>query len=196
MTALDPEYLTFQYSCEYRGVPGPEHDPSDFPMNWSVSVNGTDWDEEKDDEGEDVHVGDAFFRIVPDAGTIDLLYTMDAVDSEMMSIAEMLAHERPDLMESGMELGGDLLVLSSMTVDPRFRGNRTGHAILKAILATVARNTVLVILQAAPLLTDEDPQEGSPEHVAAKKALRRYWMDFGFREAAGDYLYFGDELDD
>ncbi|MDQ0864718.1 hypothetical protein QF036_002299 [Arthrobacter globiformis] len=32
-------------------------------------------------------------------------------------------------------------------------------------------------------------EEGSPEHVAATDALRRYWMDFGFEEAAGDYLY-------
>lgn len=42
-----------------------------------------------------------------------------------------------------------------MIVEPRFRGNRTGHAMLRA-----------------------------------NKKLRRYWMDFGFREAAGDYLYF------
>jgi hypothetical protein len=27
MPALGPEYLTFHYNCEYRGVPGPEHDP-------------------------------------------------------------------------------------------------------------------------------------------------------------------------
>jgi hypothetical protein len=32
-------------------------------------------------------------------------------------------------------------------------------------------------------------EEGSPEHVAATDALRRYWMDFGFEEAAGDYPY-------
>jgi hypothetical protein len=32
--------------------------------------------------------------------------------------------------------------------------------------------------------------EGAPQYVAAQKKLHRYWMDFGFREAAGDYLYF------
>jgi len=159
-------------------------------MDWSVSVTGTEWaDDDDESDGEDVHVGGAFVRMVPDAGSLDLLYTMDAVDSEMMGVAEMLHHERPNLM-AAMDLGGDLLVLSSMTVEPRFRGNRTGHAMLRAILGTVGRNTALVILEAAPLLGDDAPMEGSPEHAAARKKLRRYWMDFGFREAAGDYLYF------
>ncbi|MDQ0864983.1 hypothetical protein [Arthrobacter globiformis] len=137
-----------------------------------------------------MHVGEANFRIIPDAGTIHLLDAMDAVDQEMMLLAEMLFHERPDLMHSaGMDLGGDLLLLSSMTVEPKFRGNRIGHTILKAILGTVARNTAMVILEAVPPLAEETPEEGSPEHVAATAALRRYWMDFGFEEAAGDYLY-------
>lgn len=83
-----------------------------------------------------------------------------------------------------------LLVPSSMTVEPRFRGNRTGHAMLRAILGTVGRNTALVVLEAAPLLGDDAPQEGSPQHLEAKKKLRRYWMDIRFREAAGDYLHF------
>ncbi|MDQ0864645.1 hypothetical protein [Arthrobacter globiformis] len=61
---------------------------------------------------------------------------------------------------------------------------------LRAILGTIGRNTALVILEAAPMLDDDAPMEGSPQHVAAKEKLRRYWMDFGFREAAGDYLYF------
>ncbi|UKA52451.1 hypothetical protein LFT45_11790 [Arthrobacter sp. FW305-BF8] len=61
-------------------------------------------------------------------------------------MAEMLAHERPNLVRSGVKHGGDLLVLSSMTVEPRFRGNRTGHA----MLGTVGRNAALVVLEAAP----------------------------------------------
>lgn len=36
----------------------------------------------------------------------------------------------------------------------------------------------------------DSPLEGSREHVATRKKLRRYWMDFGFREADWDYLYF------
>jgi hypothetical protein len=71
MPALDPEYLTFHYNCEYRGVPGPDHDPGDFPMDWSVSVTGTEWlTMTRMSDGEDVHVGGAFARIVPDAGTL------------------------------------------------------------------------------------------------------------------------------
>jgi hypothetical protein len=115
---------------------------------------------------------------------------MDAVDSEMMGVAEMLVHEKPQLLQTSLRLGGDLLVLSSMSVESRFRGNRTGHAMLRAILGTIGRNTALVILEAAPVMDDDAPLEGSPQHVAARKKLRRYWMDFGFREAAGDYLYF------
>lgn len=190
MPALDPDDLTFRYSCEYRGIPGPDHDPADYPMDWTVSVRGTVWHNDDASDGEDVYVGEASFRIVPDAGTIHLPDTMDAVDQEMMLLAEMLFHERPDLMHSaGMDLGGDLLILTSLTVEPRLRGNRTGHAILKAILGTAARNTALVLLEAVPPLTEDGPEEGWPGYAAAKTALRRYWMDFGFREAAGDYLF-------
>jgi hypothetical protein len=38
-------------------------------MDWSVSVTGTDWSDEEDDDGEDVHVGDAFVSIVPTPAT-------------------------------------------------------------------------------------------------------------------------------
>jgi hypothetical protein len=110
VTDFGPESLTFHYSCEYRGIPGPGHDPSDYPIDWKISVAGAVY--EQDDEGydigdgEDVHIGDARVRIVPDAGAIDLLDTMDAVDSEVMGVAEMLFNERPDLIEE-LESGGD-----------------------------------------------------------------------------------------
>lgn len=51
------------------------------------------------------------------------------------------------------------------------------------------------MLQAAPVPTDDGPEEASPEHTAAKAALRRYWADFGFQEAAGDYLALGEMAD-
>lgn len=94
-----------------------------------------------------------------------------------------------------MDLGGDLMVLHSLRIEPRFRGNKIGHAVLKAILGTVGRSVSLVVLEAAPVLTDDGLQEGSPEHVAAKAALRRYWADFGFQVAAGDYLALGEMAD-
>ncbi|TSE15041.1 hypothetical protein B1A87_003035 [Arthrobacter sp. KBS0703] len=197
MATIDPDYMTLKYSCEYRGIPSLDHDPSDFPMNWKVSVEATVWaDDDEDTDGAEVHVGDARFSIVPDAGMIDLFMTLDAVDQDLANVAEMLTIERPDLMpNAGMDLGGDLLVLSSLWIDPQFRGHKIGHAILKAILGTVGRATELVILQAAPVLTDDGPQEGSPEHSAAKAALRRYWADFGFQEAGGDYLALGEMAD-
>lgn len=200
MVALDPQYMTFDYRCEYRGIPGTEHDVEDYPMKWSVAVDGTVWEEDEAGihigDGEEVHIGDARFAVVPDAGLIDLFDTLDAVDQELANVAEMLTTERPDLMlAAGMELGGDLLVLTSLWIDPKYRGHKLGHAVLKAILNTVGRATALVVLEAAPVLTDDGPQEGSPEHTAAKEALRRYWADYGFQVAAGDYLALGDMAD-
>jgi hypothetical protein len=37
--------------------------------------------------------------------------------------------------------------------------------------------------------------EGSPEYLAGKSALRRYWESFGFQPAHGDYLVFDDMAD-
>lgn len=39
MPSLDPDNLTFAYGCVYDGIPGPEHDPEDYSMLWTVSVN-------------------------------------------------------------------------------------------------------------------------------------------------------------
>lgn len=198
MTAFDPESLTFRYSCEHRGIPGPGHDPGDYPIDWEVSVDGIIY--ETDDEGydigdgEDVHVGDARVRIIPDAGAIDLLDTMDAVDSEAVGVAEMLLNERPDLIEE-LESGGDLVILSFLWIDPKFRGDKIGHTVLRAILGTVGRAAALVVLQAAPVLNEDGPEEGSKEHKAALAGLRRYWAGFGFEEAAGDYLVLEDLAD-
>lgn len=193
MAILDPNYMTLDYRCQYRGIPGVDHDPEDFPMNWSATIKGVIWDEgEEDGDGREVRVGDARFTIVPDAGLIDLFDTLDAVDQELANVAEMLTVERPDLMpEVGMELGGDLLVLSSLWIDPAYRGHKLGHAVLRAILGTVGRAAALVILQASPVLTHDGPQEGSPEHIAAKKALQSYWADYGFQAVSRDYLVAG-----
>lgn len=58
MATIDPEYMTLKYSCEYRGIPDLGHDPSDFPMNWNVSIKGLLWDEgEEDGDGRKVRSG-------------------------------------------------------------------------------------------------------------------------------------------
>jgi GNAT superfamily N-acetyltransferase len=192
---LVPEYLTFDYSCRFRGVPGVHHDPEDYPVSWSVTAKGTVWDEDDDGgDGTKVTVGEAHVYLIPDAGIIDLFLTLDAVNQEVASIGEMLTLKRPDLIED-MVLGGDLLIVSSLWIEPKFRGKKLGYAVLKAILSTVGRSAVQVILQAVPVPPPGDPGEGTPEHVLAKDALRRYWEGFGFQPADGDYLVLDDMAD-
>jgi GNAT superfamily N-acetyltransferase len=195
MADLVPEYLTFDYSCRFRGVPGVHHDPEDYPVSWTVTVRGTVWDEDDDGgDGAEVIVGKAHLYLVPDAGIIDLFLTLDAVNQEVAGVGEMLTLKRPDLIED-MALGGDLLIVSSLWIKPEFRGNKLGHAVLKAILGTIGRSAVQVILEAAPALTDGCPEENTPEHEAARAALRRYWEGFGFQPADGDYLVLDDMAD-
>jgi GNAT superfamily N-acetyltransferase len=195
MANLVPEYLTFDYNCRFRGVPGVHHDPEDYPVSWTITVSGTVWDEDDDGgDGAEVTVGKAHVYLVPDAGIIDLFLTLDAVNQEVAGVGEMLTLKRPDLIED-MALGGDLLIVSALWIEPEFRGNKLGHAVLKAILGTIGRSAVQVILQAAPALADGAREEGIPEHEAAKAALRSYWEEFGFRAADEDYLVLDDMAD-
>lgn len=192
MSDIVPEYLTFDYRCNFRGIPGAHHDPEDYPMVWTVRVKGTVWDDDDDGgDGREVNVGEAKLYVVPDAGIIDLFLTLDAVNQEVANVAEMLTVKRHDLIDE-MALGGDLLILSSLRVAKKFRGNKLGHSILKAALGTVGRSAAMVVLQAAPVLSDGGSVEGTAEHDAAKASLRRYWTDFGFQKAAGDYLVLDD----
>lgn len=157
-------------------------------MVWTVKVEGTVWDDEDDGgDGQEVSVWKAELYVVPDAGIIELFMTLDAVNQEVANVAEMLTIKRPDLIEA-MALGGDLVILSSLQIAPKFRGSKLGHGVLKAILGTVGRSAALVIVEAAPLLGKDVPEEGTLGHDAAKAALRRYWEGFGFQSAYGDYL--------
>ncbi|WP_255770049.1 hypothetical protein [Pseudarthrobacter sulfonivorans] len=190
MAGLVPEYLTFDYRCHFRGIPGAHHDPEDYPVPWTVTVTGTVWDEDDDGaDGMEVPVGKAQLYLVPDAGIIDLLLTLDAANQDVAGVGAMLSLKRPDLIQD-MALGGDLLIVSSLCIQPRFRGNKLGHAVLKAVLCTIGRSAVQVIMEASPVPADGAPEEGTPEHEAAKAALRQYWEEFGFQPADGDYLVF------
>lgn len=51
------------------------------------------------------------------------------------------------MQRPGMDLGGDLPVLSWLYVDPAFRGNKLGHSILKAILGAAGGAVSLVVPQ-------------------------------------------------
>ena len=193
MADLIPEYLTYDYSSQFRGVPGAHHDPEDYPVSSTIII-GTVWDEDDDGgDGAEVTVGNAHPYLVADAGIIDLFVTLDAVNPEVAGVGEMLTLKRPDLIED-MALGGDLLIVSSLWIEPEFRGNKLGHAVLKAILGTIGRSAVQVILQAAPALADGAPGEGTPEHEAAKSAPRRLLGRVRLPRGA-DYLVLDDMAD-
>ena len=190
MTVIDPELLTFEYKLRYRGVPGMEHVPRDYPMRWEVAVSTASGTAGSAAEGEDVPVGNAVVHVVPKAGTINLFVTTDGADPEMARIAEMLTAERPDLVTEYLQDGGDLMIVSTLEILPEYRGGRMGYTVLHAIVETVGRSVSLVVVHAAPPADDGSPPEGSAEYEEAKAALKAYWQDFGFEEAAGEYLAF------
>jgi hypothetical protein len=193
---LDPQDLTFKCRLRYRGIPGVDHDPEDYPLRWVVNISTVVSEDGKADEGEEKYVGEAVVDIVPDAGLIDLLDTLSAVDQELAGVAEMLIVKRPDLVDFGLGIGGDLMWVSSIEVVPEFRGHKMGHGILRAVLGTIGRATTLVVLRAAPLLPNDGANKGTPENDVAKASLAKYWKDFGFIEAYGDYMAYGDDLDE
>ncbi|GGI01225.1 hypothetical protein ACFFGR_18615 [Arthrobacter liuii] len=103
-------------------------------------------------------VAEAELYVVPDEGIIDLFLMLDAVNQEVANVGEMLTIIRPDLIND-MSLGGDLMILSWLKVAQQFRGNKLGHAVLKAILSTIGRSSVTVILDASPARTTGSPEE-------------------------------------
>lgn len=190
MTVIDPELLTFEYRLQYRGVPGMEHVPRDYPMRWEVTVSAAGLNGVGGAEGEMVQVGHAVVRVVPKAGMINLFVTTDGADAEMAHIAEMLTSERPDLVTEYLQDSGDLMIVSTLEILPEYRGDRMGYTILHAILETVGRSVDLVVVHAVPANSEDSPAEGTPEYEQAKSTLKAYWQDFGFDEAAGEYLAF------
>ena len=195
MIIVEPEYMTLSYRLEYQGLPDDRQFPETYPLTWQIGIRAEVFQDDEDD-GDEHTIGSAVVYTVPDAGLIDLFNTLDAVDQELASFGEVLGIMRPDLLEeAGMkDFGGDLLILSSLEIGPDYRGQRLGHHVLRAILATIGRNAGLIALRAAPLLEDDGPDEGTPEHEAAKADLRSYWESFGFipilKGALGDYLVY------
>ncbi len=190
MTVIDPELLTFEYRLQYRGVPGMEHVPRDYPMRWEVTVSAAGLNGAGGAEGEMVQVGHAVVRVVPKAGMINLFVTTDGADAEMAHIAQMLTTERPDLVTEYLQDRGDLMIVSALEILPEYRGDRMGYTILHAILETVGRSVDLVVVHAVPANSEDSPAEGTPEYEQATSTLKAYWQDFGFDEAAGEYMAF------
>ena len=187
MTVIDPESLIFEYRLRYRGTPGLEHEPSDYPMRWEVAVSCPIPTPVGDEERR---LGSAVVQVVPKAGMINLFLTTGTADREMAKAVEMLTMDRPDLIREYLQDGGDLMIVSSLEIFPEYRGGRTGYSVLNAIVETVGRSVNLVVVHAAPTDGDGSPPEDSPAYDEAKSALRAYWKDFGFEHATGDYLVF------
>jgi hypothetical protein len=187
MTVIDPESLLFEYKLRYRGTPGLEHDPVDYPLRWEVAVScpipAPGGDEER-------QLGSAVVQVVPKAGMINLVLTTGTADQEMAKAVEMLTTDRPDLIREYLQDGGDLMIVSSLEIFPEYRGGRTGYSVLNAIVETVGRSVNLVVVHAAPADGAGSPPADSAEYEEAKSALRAYWKDFGFEEATRDYLVF------
>jgi GNAT superfamily N-acetyltransferase len=182
---VDPEYLWLTYGMSYRGRPDAAAHPEDYPMTWRVDIGATVFADE-DSDGEDMKVGHATVRIIPEAGCIDLFDTLDAVDQEMADFAEFLQFRHPEMLHELSAFGGDLMILSSLEITPEFRGRKLGHAALEAILAAIGRNCLMIILRASPFLDDdaEEPAADSP----VRAALERYWGSFGFEPAGDGYM--------
>ncbi|MDQ0616257.1 hypothetical protein [Arthrobacter globiformis] len=187
MTVIDPESLFFEYKLRYRGTPGLEHEPSDYPLRWEVAVSCPLPTPAGDEKRQ---LGSAVVQVVPKAGMINLFLTTGKADQEMAKAAEMLTTDRPDLIREYLQDGGDLMIVSSLEIFPEYRGGRTGYSVLNAIVETVGRSVNLVVVHAAPAHGEGSPPADSPEYEEAKAALRAYWKDFGFEDAAGDYLVF------
>lgn len=187
MTVIDPESLIFEYRLRYRGTPGLEHDPADYPLRWEVAVScpfpAPGGDEER-------QLGSAVVQVVPKAGMINLFLTTGTADPEMAKAVEMLTTDRPDLIREYLQDGGDLMIVSSFEIFPEYRGGRTGYSVLNAIVETVGRSVNLVVVHAVPADGAGVPPADSAEYEEAKSALRAYWKDFGFEDATGDYLVF------
>jgi GNAT superfamily N-acetyltransferase len=195
MIVVDPEYLTLSYRLSYLGMPDARESPETYPLEWHIDIHATVFPDD-DSDGEEHSVGSAVIYTILKAGRIDLFHTLDAVDQELASFGELLDVMRPDLLdEAGLkDLGGDLMILSSLLINPDYRGQWLGHHVLWAVLATIGRSVALVALRAAPLLEDDGPEEGTPEHETAKAQLRSYWETFGFvpvlQDELGDYLVY------
>jgi hypothetical protein len=187
MTVIDPESLFFEYKLRYRGTPGLDHDPVDYPLRWEVAVSCRVPTPGGDEERQ---LGSAVVQVVPKAGMINLFLTTGKADQEMAKAVEMLAMDRPDLIREYLQDGGDLMIVSSLEIFPEYRGGRTGYSVLNAIVETVGRSVNLVVVHAAPAEAGESPPEDPDEYEQAKSALREYWKDFGFEDATGDYLEF------
>lgn len=191
------KYMRLTYSLTQLAMDRQESGPEDYPQEWSIEAFIEDYDGNFPDLPHNhdgaIKIGEAALCVVPDVGDISLFMTLDAIDSETFGFAEaLIAAGSPargrGIVLNGESIDGDLVLLSSVHVIPEFRGHRVGHAILQGALRVIGRNAGLVMLQAAPVLSDGDAAEGSLAHKRVSRALVRYWGELGFRVLNDGYM--------
>lgn len=184
------EWMRLTYTLDYSARPDSWQRPEDYPQSWTVSA----YIDEQMFEAEDdalqgnsqgqVAVAEARVYLIPDVGEVSFFETLDAHSAELCQFAEafIAAGSEPNQLtiEGERVLEGDLMIVSWVAVQPRFRGHRAGHQVLKAILQAAGRSTAVTALHAAPGL-GEGMEEGSLQHRIQCKALAKYWGELGFR---------------
>lgn len=184
------QWMRLTYALDYPARADSWGRPEDYPQFWDVRAyidaeilepaNDT---LEADAQGR-VTVAEARIYVIPDVGAVNLFDTLDAHSAELFQFAEafIAAGSEPSQLsiEGEPVLEGDLMIVSWVSVQPRFRGHRAGHQLLKAILDAIGRDTVATVLHAAPGLQD-GVEEGSAKHRVECRALAKYWGEAGFR---------------
>ena len=184
MQKLDPQDLILDCRMVSTGIP--DDAPEDYPQLWEVNVTTAMVDDDLVADDVDAQVGQVVAYILPEPERVDLL---ESFSKELQDVAEMLVQRRPDLLQALEQgAGRDVMFVSTLDIAPAFRGDHIGHDVLRAVLGAIGRSVGLVVLQAKPVQIDGEPAQGSPEYEAAKEALTKYCMEFGFETADGDYL--------
>jgi len=191
------QWMRLTYALDYAAHPDSWERPEDYPQSWSIrayidaDILDPDYDTFDADAQGRVTVAEASVHLVPDVGSVNLFDTLDAHSADLSRFAEafIVAGSEPSQLsvEGEPVLEGDLMIVSWVSVQPRFRGHRAGHQIFKAILGAIGRGTVVTVLHAAPGLKD-DTDEGSLKHRRECRALAKYWGELGFRPLDGNIM--------
>jgi GNAT superfamily N-acetyltransferase len=187
MIAVEPGDLTYEYRLRYRGVPSPLQEFKNHPLRWEVNVALTP------DRGTPTPtVASATAYLVPDAGLIDLAAALELAAENLDEIQVVLSAQ-PDLMRDlGMYAdGGDLMVVTALTVERDYRGQALGHHVVNALLETVGRAVRLTVLKATLGLGAEETL-GAREDTDPVDSQRTYWENFGFMLVEDDVMAYSD----
>jgi hypothetical protein len=191
------QWMRLTYALDYPARPDSWDRPEDYPQSWDVrayidaEILEPDYDTLEADAQGRVTIAEARVYVIPDVGAVNLFETLDAHSAELSQFAEAFIAAGSESSQLSIEgepvLEGDLMIVSWVSVQPRFRGHRAGHQVLKSILDAVGRGTVVTVLHAAPGLQD-GMEEGSIKHRMECRALARYWGEVRFRPLHRDFM--------